>query len=513
MTNASPHQEQYRQARYAEKLILEYEGEPTHTTDRDTEYENFLRKEMPGAILRNEPPHIPSLPEYIVARHYTRLAEMNYGITSGFYPLGSCTMKYNPTVLEEVARWRWVADIHPLQPENTVEGALQVMKELGIMLAEISGMDAVSLQPAAGAHGEYTGMAIVRKYFEDMGQDRNEVIIPDTAHGTNPASAAMAGFDVIEIKSKKGYVDIDALKSVLSTRTAAFMLTNPNTLGLFESDVLKIEKIVHEAGALLYYDGANLNAIMGITNPRAMGFDIVHFNLHKTFATPHGGGGPGSGPIGTIERLAKYLPLPKVVRTEQGFKLEHSLSRITNGGCLEEKGGNDETIGSVHTFHGNFIVLLKSYAYIRLMGRDGLKKAAERAVLNANYLKKKVEKILDVPYGEIVKHEFVASCAKLKKYGIRAKDVAKRLLDYGFHPPTIYFPLIVDEALMIEPTETENKETLDAFSDALQRVIEESIKNTEFVKNAPQNTAVSRVDEVLAAREPILNYRRRKNEK
>jgi len=363
------------------------------------------------------------------------------------------------------------------------------MYELQEMLKKIGGVDAVSLQSAAGAHGEFTGLLIARAYHEDRDEERDEVILPDTAHGTNPASASMMGYKVVEIPSKDGCVDLEALESAASDKTAAFMLTNPNTLGIFENDVLEIARIVHDVGAILYYDGANLNAIMGKTTPGKMDFDIVHFNLHKTFSTPHEGGGPGSGPIGVVSRLRDFLPVPVTAYDGEMYFHDYDIPK---------------SVGKVRSFYGNFAVLLRAYVYIKMQGSDGLERVANRSVLNSNYLKERLKGHLDMPYKDLRKHEFVLSGAKLKEKGLSTRDLAKRMMDYGFHPPTVYFPQIVDEALMIEPTETENKETLDAFADAINSILQE---DKEKVAGAPYNAAVGRVDEVAAARKPILSYR------
>ena len=449
---------------------------------------------LPGSLLRKEKINLPNIDETQVVRHFLRLSQMNYGIDTGIYPLGSCTMKYNPKLCEEIACWDSFAGVHPYQDVSTIQGSLQVMYELERMLCEITGMDCFTLQPAAGAHGEFLGMLLARAYHDSNKEDqRNEVILPDTAHGTNPASATMAGYKIIEIPSKDdGTVDLDMLEKSLSDRTACFMLTNPNTLGIFESEILEISKLVHEAGALLYYDGANINAIMGKARPGDMGFDIVHLNLHKTFSTPHGGGGPGSGPVGVKSKLEKFLPIPRIGKKKDSYLLDYD---------------HPHSIGKIKGFYGNFSVLLKAYAYIMMMGRDGLKEASETAVLNSNYMKKKLlsSKKYDMPFKKLRKHEFVISCEKLKKEkNIRAMDVAKRLLDYGLHPPTIYFPLIVKEALMIEPTETESKNDLDNYINALIKIADE---NPETVKNAPSNTPVKRVDEVGATKNPVLTWK------
>jgi len=472
----------YRQAKHDEPLTFEMEhcdfGDP-----RDIP-EGLL----PVSIIRKKIPCIPKLSEREMVRHFTILSQMNFGVDTGFYPLGSCTMKYNPKICDHVAGLPSASNVHPYQPEETVQGTLRIMYELQKMLATITGMDAVSLQPAAGAHGEFTGMLITRAYHEKNGEERTEVILPDTSHGTNPASAVMAGYDVLSIPSRDGRVDLDALSAAVSEKTAAFMLTNPNTLGIFESDVEQIASIVHDSGALLYYDGANMNAIMGKTDPGKMGFDIAHLNLHKTFSTPHGGGGPGSGPVGVVDKLAGFLPVPVVVKENDVYTLNYDIP---------------DSIGKVHGFYGNWGVLVRAYTYILMNGSDGLTGVSERAVLNSNYLKSLVERTLDVPYPGLRKHEFVASGSALKEKGIRTLDIAKRLIDYGFHPPTVYFPLIVDEALMIEPTESEPKVTLDAFADALAKIAAE---DADTLHKAPQNSASARLDEIEAAKKLILNY-------
>jgi len=448
---------------------------------------------LPGSLQRKNRVCIPDLDETQVARHFLRLSQMNYGVETGFYPLGSCTMKYNPKICEEIAGWDSFANIHPYQDVTTVQGSLQVLYELERMLCEISGMDYFSLQPAAGAQGEFLGMLLSRAFHESSKDDeRNEVILPDTAHGTNPASATMAGYKLIEIPSNSdGVVDLEMLEKSLSERTACFMLTNPNTLGIFESDILEISKMVHDAGALLYYDGANMNAIMGKARPGDMGFDIVHLNLHKTFGTPHGGGGPGSGPVGVKKKLEKFLPVPRANKNKDGYFFDYNYP---------------QSIGKLKGFYGNFSVCLKAYVYILLMGGNGLKEASEIAVLNSNYMKKKLVDSgkYELPYKDLRKHEFVLSCEKLKKEkDVRAMDVAKHLLDYGLHPPTIYFPLIVKEALMIEPTESESKHDLDRYVDTLVKIANEK---PEIVKDAPSNTSVKRVDEVGATKNQILTW-------
>lgn len=451
---------------------------------------------IPIELLTEEEPQLPELSEVDVVRHFTHLSNLNYGLDTGFYPLGSCTMKYNPKVNERLARLPGFTALHPYQPESMTQGALQLMAELQEDLCELTGMDGFTLQPAAGAHGELTGMLIVRAYHQHRGDHkRTKVIVPDAAHGTNPATAAMAGYDIIVVPSnERGGVDLEALKKVVNNEVAAFMLTNPNTVGLFEENIVEITQLIHDAGGLLYYDGANTNAIMGITRPGDMGFDVVHLNLHKTFSTPHGGGGPGSGPVGVKEFLAPFLPKPVVVRREDGtYALEDNLPL---------------SIGRVRSFYANFNVLVKAYAYIRSLGGQGLKRASENAVLNANYLMSILKEHYFLPFDRVCKHEFVITPKNLKATGVHTLDIAKRLLDYGYHPPTIYFPMIVDEAMMIEPTETESVETLDGFAKVLIQIAEEARSETDLVKNAPLTTVVTRFDEVAAARKPNLRWRK-----
>ncbi|WP_067617606.1 aminomethyl-transferring glycine dehydrogenase subunit GcvPB [Alicyclobacillus acidiphilus] len=444
-------------------------------------------------FVREEAPRLPEVSELDVVRHFTALSQKNHGVDSGFYPLGSCTMKYNPKRNERAARLDGFARIHPLQPEKTVQGALELLYELQSDLAAITGMDAVSLQPAAGAQGEWTGLMMIREYHQRQGQTgRDKVIVPDSAHGTNPASVSMAGLKAITIPSKEdGSVDLDALRSVVGDDTAALMLTNPSTLGLFESQILEIAEIVHEAGGLLYYDGANMNAILGYARPGDMGFDVVHLNLHKTFSTPHGGGGPGAGPVGVKSFLEPYLPKPVLERVNNRYtwNWDRPLS-----------------IGKVKGFFGNFGVLVRAYTYIRTMGPDGLKLVSESAVLAANYLLSQLRGTYEAPFAGPCKHEFVLSGSKQKALGVRTLDIAKRLIDFGIHPPTIYFPLIVDECLMIEPTECESKETLDQFIEIMKQVAREAEERPEYVKTAPHETIVGRLDEVKAARSPVLRY-------
>lgn len=444
--------------------------------------------------LRKSTFELPEVSEVDVIRHYVDLSRRNYGVDLGFYPLGSCTMKYNPKINEQVARFSGFTDVHPLQPEETTQGFLKLMHTTLKYLCEITGMKWGTLQPYAGAHGEYTGMKFFKSYFRDRGEtNRKIILVPDSAHGTNPASAHISGFKVVEIKSNsKGLVDIEEVKKYLNEELAGIMLTNPNTLGLFEEEIIEIAKLVHDAGGLLYYDGANLNAIMGKIRPGDMGFDAVHLNLHKTFSTPHGGGGPGSGPVLVNEKLLPYLPVPDIKEENGKYSLNYDIPK---------------SMGKIAGFYGNIGVIVKALAYILTMGRDGLKKASEIAVLNANYIKEHLKEFYYLPHDRICKHEFVFSGSKIKeKYGVSTLDIAKRLLDYGVHPPTIYFPLIVHEAIMIEPTETESKESLDNFIDIMKKIFEEIKTNPEIVKNAPHNTIIKRVDEVKAAKHPILKW-------
>ena len=453
-----------------------------------------LECKIPSSLLREGPIGLPQLSELEVLRHYKELSDRNFCIEKGFYPLGSCTMKYNPKVNEFLASLEGFTNLHPLQSDEDSQGALELMYNLQEKLKYITGMDAVTLQPAAGAHGELTGMMIIKKYFEDKGEtNRTKVIIPDSAHGTNPASAKMCGFDIVEVKSnEKGQVDVEALKALLDENVAAIMMTNPNTLGIFEEKVLEISDLMHKNGSLLYYDGANFNAIMGWTNPALMGFDVVHLNLHKTFATPHGGGGPGAGPVGVVEKLKDFLPSP-IVEKQAGGKYIRNYNL-------------PKSIGKVRSFYGNFGVLVRAYAYILMMGSN-LKLASADAVLNANYIKEKLKGAYDLPYDEPCMHEFVLSGEKQHHQGVSTLGIAKRLMDSNCHPPTVYFPLIVHEAIMIEPTETESKEVLDSFIDTMLKIAKEIEENPEEVLKSPQTTPIKKVDETLAARQPNLTYK------
>ncbi len=451
-----------------------------------------LDVELAGRV-REVPPTLPEVTEGDIARHYAALASVNFGVDTGFYPLGSCTMKYNPKVDEVAARLPGFANIHPYQPSSTVQSALQVLFELQGILAEVVGLPAVTLQPAAGAHGELTGLMVIRAVHEARGDARTRVIIPDAAHGTNPATVAMCGYQVTQVASdERGGVDLGALEAALGDDVAAIMLTNPNTLGLFDENICEITRMVHEAGALAYCDGANMNAILGKARPGDMGFDAMHINLHKTFATPHGGGGPGSGPVAVSEALAPYLPGPIAARAGEGFGL------VTP----------ERSIGRVRAFAGNFGVVVKAYAYARALGGVGLREVAEQAVVSANYLKERLKGAYDLPYDRPCMHEFVLSGRRQKKAnGVRTLDIAKRLLDFGIHPPTVYFPLIVDEALMIEPTETEGLESLDRFVNAMLTIAEEAASDPDVVKSAPHTTPVGRLDEARAVKQPDLAWK------
>jgi glycine dehydrogenase subunit 2 len=448
--------------------------------------------ELPGELRRADAPRLPEVAEPEVVRHFSALASRNFGVDTGFYPLGSCTMKHNPRVNERLANLPGFRDLHPLQEEQGAQGAFELMWRLQEILAEVAGLDAVSLQPAAGSQGELTGLMLMRAYFADRGEERTRVITADTAHGTNPASVTMAGYELQKVATDaRGNIDVDDLRTMVDERTAGLMLTNPSTLGLFDEKIEEIARIFHDAGALLYYDGANLNAVCGISRPGDMGFDIVHFNLHKTFSQPHGGGGPGGGPIAVRERLEPFLPVPAVARDGEGFRLDYDRPK---------------TIGKVRGFCGPFGVFVRSYAYIRSFG-PGLREMSETAVLNANYLLARLREAYDLPFDRLCMHEFVLSARTLKRdHGVTALDVAKRLIDYGIHPPTIYFPLIVPEALMIEPTETETKETLDEFVEAMLAIVREAAADPERLKEAPTTAPARRLDEVKAAKRAVVRY-------
>ncbi len=488
----------FKQARWNEPLIFERSRRgkmghlPLQPDPVEARMAGDLDSIIPKKMLREKDADLPEVSEVEVVRHYTRLSQENYGVDLGIYPLGSCTMKYSPKICEAVATSNKIQDLHPYQDERLAQGALEILYKLERCLAEITGMYKFSLQSSAGAHGELVGTLIIRAYHKSKGEleRRNEMIVPDAAHGTNPASATMAGFKVVVVPSdNEGCVDVEALKATVSERTAGLMLTNPNTIGVFDRNILEISKTVHSAGGLLYYDGANLNAILGKTRPGDVGFDIVHVNIHKTFATPHGGGGPGAGPIGVVEKLEDFLPVPTLEFDGEKYHLNYNKPL---------------SIGRVRGFYGKVNVLLKAYAYILSIGAGGLEEVAELSVLNANYVARRVLKAkgYDLPYSpeRPRKHEFVISASRLnKETGVRALNVSKRLLDYGVHAPTMYFPLIVDEALMVEPTETESKEDLDNFIMAMTRISEEAYENPKAVLEAPQNTAITRVDDVKAS--------------
>ncbi len=448
---------------------------------------------IPAQFLRKEPPRLPEVSELEVLRHFVNLSHLNHCIDKGFYPLGSCTMKYNPKVNDAVAALEGMRELHPLQPVEQVQGALELIYTLQGYISEIVGLPAVTLQPAAGAHGEMTGLLLIKAYFKAKGDlKRKKVIVPDTAHGTNPATAAMCGFEVVEIKSNsRGLVDLDALKEAVGPDTAAIMLTNPNTLGLFEEEIQKVQKVVHEAGGLLYYDGANLNAIMGLVRPGDMGFDVVHLNLHKTFSTPHGGGGPGGCAVGCRETLAPFLPKPLVVKTIDGYRFDWD---------------RPQSIGKVKGFYGNFGILVRAYAYILAHGKEGLCQVSRDAILSANYLRNRLSRHFTVPHKQPCMHEFVLSGNLQKARGVSTANIAKRLLDFGVMAPTVYFPLVVPEALMIEPTETETRETLNQFAQIMVTIDEESKNSPDTVRNAPHTTPVRKLDEAAAARKPDLRW-------
>ena len=479
-----------------DKLVFELSspGRVGYSLPESDVPERPLGELLPREQLRSVPAEVPEVSEFDVVRHYSRLSQMNYGVDTHFYPLGSCTMKYNPKINEDMARLAGFGRLHPLTPEASAQGALQLMYDLAAALAEIAGMDAVSLQPAAGAQGELAGVLMIRAYHEANREKRTKVLIPDSAHGTNPASTALAGYEVIEVKSdSEGAVDLADLEKRLDTDVAAFMITVPNTLGNFEPRVVEIAELCHAKGVQVYMDGANLNAILGITRPGDLGFDVCHFNLHKTFTTPHGGGGPGAGPVGIKAHLEPFLPTPVVVKKDDRYALDWNRRK---------------SIGKLQAFWGNFGMHVRAYTYIRTMGADGLRRVSENAVLNANYIMKRLEKDYDVAAPGPCMHECVLSARRQKKLGVTAMDIAKRLLDLGFYAPSTYFPLIVEEALMVEPTETESKETLDAFCDAMIQIARETQTNPDVIHDAPLTTPVRRLDQTKAAREPVLRWTR-----
>lgn len=479
-----------------DKLIFEISkpGRKGYQLPKD-KYETDGLAAIPAGLLREKPADLPEVSELDVVRHYTNLSNKNFGVDTGFYPLGSCTMKYNPKINEEIAAMPEFAGLHPLQDVRSAQGALEVYYNLQHALASLAGLAEFTLNPYAGAHGELTGLMVMRRYHELRGDHkRSKVIVPDTAHGTNPASAMVAGLEVVEVKSKpNGSIDVEDLKPLLDDTVAGIMMTNPNTLGMFETEIVEIARLVHEAGGLLYYDGANLNPMLGKVRPGDMGFDIMHINLHKTFSTPHGGGGPGSGPVGVAAHLTELLPVPRVVKLEDG--------------TFDVRTDGDKSLGSVSTFFGNFGVMMKAYAYILSLGRDNIKNVGPMATLNANYIKESLRDLYKLPVEGPCKHEFVFDGLADKSTGVTTLNVAKRLLDFGFHAPTIYFPLLFHESMMIEPTESESLETLDEFIDVMRRVAKEAIEDPETVRNAPVTTAISHPDETTAAKNPILSYR------
>lgn len=480
--------------KYYDKLIFELSKPgrcgyslPANPWEKGTE-------EIPAALRRSEEANLPEVSELDVVRHYTNLSNMNFGVDTGFYPLGSCTMKYNPKINEEMAAMPGFKTLHPLQPDCTVQGALELYYNLNRSLSAITGMAEFTLNPFAGAQGELTGLMVIRQYHMQRGDlKRTKIIVPDSAHGTNPASAAVCGLEVVEVKSTpQGTIDIESLRPLLDDTIAGIMMTNPNTLGLFETEILEIAKLVHECGGLLYYDGANFNPLLGKVRPGDMGFDVLHLNLHKTFSTPHGGGGPGSGPVGVAAHLAEYLPNPRVTRSDDG------MFHVTR---------NDVACGQVSGFMGNFGVLIRAYTYILSLGKQHIRLAGPLATLNANYIKESLKDCYKLPIDTLCKHEFVFDGLLDKSTGITTLDVAKCLLDYGFHAPTIYFPLLFHQAIMIEPTETESKETLDGFIEIMRTIAKEAIEDPESLHTAPHTTPVRRLDETTAAKNPILNYK------
>ncbi|MBS3786943.1 aminomethyl-transferring glycine dehydrogenase subunit GcvPB [Candidatus Bipolaricaulota bacterium] len=471
------------------------EGKKGTTFKEESLSELTPEEGLDDGLLRSDELELPEVSKPELIRHYTELSKKNYGVDDGLYPLGSCTMKHNPKSMEDMAKDSRFQNHHPLASEDLVQGNLELMYELGEMLKSISGMAGITLQPAAGAHGELTGMLMIRKYHDDNGEldRRREILLPDSSHGTNPASAAVAGFNAVEVKSnEEGTVDLEQLKSAVGESTAGIMLTVPNTLGIFETDIVEIAKIVHDAGGLCYFDGANLNAFLGRVRPGDIGMDITHFNLHKTFSTPHGGGGPGAGPVAVKQKLVSYLPVPTVEKSEDGYEFDYDKSR---------------SIGKVNSFSGPYGVMVKAYSYIKALGDEGLREVSGNAVLNANYLKEKLKDTYEVAYQGLCKHEFVLSGSGVGE-GVKTVDIAKRLLDYGYHPPTVYFPLIVKEALMVEPTETETREALDEFAEAMNSIAEEASENPDLLHESPKTTPVGRLDETKAAREPVLRWRK-----
>ena len=481
--------------KYYDKLIFDLSKEGRQGYSLPANKWQTSLSELPAGLLREQEPQLPQVSELDVVRHYTNLSQMNFGVDSGFYPLGSCTMKYNPKINEDIASMPAFAGVHPLQPSYTVQGVLRIYKELANALSAITGMAEFTLNPFAGAHGELTGLMIIRQYHMSRGDlKRTRIIVPDSAHGTNPASAAVCGLEIVQVKSKaNGLVDVEDLKPLLDDTIAGIMMTNPNTLGLFEKDIKEIAALVHECGGLLYYDGANMNPLMGVVRPGDMGFDVLHLNLHKTFSTPHGGGGPGAGPVGVAEHLVPFLPVPRVVEDEEGTLY------------VEEEG--EQACGRISGFIGNFGVLLRAYTYILMLGKQNVRMVGPLAVLGANYIKESLKDCYNLPIDSLCKHEFVFDGLLDQSTGVTTLDIAKRLLDYGFHAPTIYFPLLFHQSIMIEPTETESKETLDGFIEIMRHIAAEAASDPESLKTAPHTTPVRRLDETTAARQPVLRYK------
>ena len=481
--------------KYYDKLIFDLSKEGRQGYSLPVNKWETSVSQLPSGLLRAAAPALPQVSELDVVRHYTNLSQMNFGVDSGFYPLGSCTMKYNPKINEEIAAMPAFAGLHPLQPAETVQGVLRLYKDLSHALSAITGMAEFTLNPFAGAHGELTGLMVIRQYHISRGDlKRTRIIVPDSAHGTNPASAAVCGLEIVQVKSNAmGLVDVEDLKPLLDDTIAGIMMTNPNTLGLFEKDIREIAALVHECGGLLYYDGANMNPLMGVVRPGDMGFDVLHLNLHKTFSTPHGGGGPGAGPVGVAAHLAKHLPVPKVAEVEDGTLY------LADADGLE--------CGRISGFMGNFGVLLRAYTYILMLGKQNLKMVGPLAVLGANYIKEALKDCFKLPIPTVCKHEFVFDSLLDQSTGVTTLDIAKRLLDYGFHAPTIYFPLLFHQSIMIEPTETESKETLDGFIEIMKHIAAEALSDPDSLKTAPHTTPVRRLDETTAARQPILRYK------
>ena len=507
--------------KYYDKLIFDLSKEGRQGYSLPVNKWTASVSELPAGLRRSEAPALPQVSELDVVRHYTNLSQMNFGVDSGFYPLGSCTMKYNPKINEEIAAMPAFAGLHPLQPAETVQGALRLYKDLALALSAITGMAEFTLNPFAGAHGELTGLMVIRQYHMARGDEkRTRIIVPDSAHGTNPASAAVCGLEIVQVKSNAaGLVDVEDLKPLLDDTIAGIMMTNPNTLGLFEKEILEIASLVHDCGGLLYYDGANMNPLMGVVRPGDMGFDVLHLNLHKTFSTPHGGGGPGAGPVGVAAHLASHLPVPKVMEAEDGtlYWADGSCACPSSAdgtgvfgepcGCKPECNCGCQSCGQISGFMGNFGVLLRAYTYILMLGKQNIKMVGPLAVLGANYIKESLKDCYNLPIESVCKHEFVFDGLADQSTGVTTLDIAKRLLDYGFHAPTIYFPLLFHQSIMIEPTETESKETLDGFIEIMRHIAAEAVSDPESLKTAPHTTPVRRLDETTAARQPVLRYR------